>query len=159
MEFIMPQTEITIQEHNTQDYNDPNKEAKTNFKVTAEDGTRYSYPKNRTDWKLSDIGATRLIIWEEKPPVNAHGKPWKLIQSVILQPDDDIPYGNGANGSAQPSYQPSQPPNDKTLNEIHALYLKCYQLVSTERAFQEFSTEQKGTTATTYFINASRSKQ
>ena len=119
MEFIMPQTEITIQEHKTQDYNDPNKEAKTNFKVTAEDGTRYSYPKNRTDWKLSDIGATRLIIWEEKEPVNAHGKPWKLIQDVILQPDDDIPYGNGANGSAQPSYQPSQPQTNHQSTTLH----------------------------------------
>lgn len=157
----MEQTTITVKYHNTTKWDNPNEERPKNFQVVAEDGGKYSYDKSRAkDWDFKP-GATRLIIWEEQPGING-GKPWNLITDVILEPPtnsfEDIPFDPYTNGSGntqpQISYQ-----NDQILNEIHGLYKKCFQLVSTEPDFQDFSMEQKGTTATTYFIAASRSKQ
>ena len=128
--------------------------------VKASDGKTYKFwPGSSADnvFNEQSVGKTYVVEYKEEPGKGNYG-PSLMVDSAILH-DEDIPYGNGANGSAQPSHQPSQPSNDKILNENHALYLKCYQLVNTEPAFQEFSTEQKGTTATTYFINASRAKQ
>tara|TARA_R100001443_G_scaffold44540_1_gene57535 strand:+ start:8779 stop:9228 length:450 start_codon:yes stop_codon:yes gene_type:complete len=139
-------------------YNPSSTKAPHNVKAT--DGKTYKFwPGSSADnvFNEQSVGKTYVVEYKEEPGKGNYG-PSLMVDSAILH-DEDIPYGNGANGSAQPSYQPSQPSNDKILNEIHALYLKCYQLVNTEPAFQEFSTEQKGTTATTYFINASRAKQ
>ena len=139
-------------------YNPSSTKAPHNVKAT--DGKTYKFwPGSSADnvFNEQSVGKTYVVEYKEEPGKGNYG-PSLMVDSAILH-DEDIPYGNGANGSAQPSYQPSPPPKDKILNEIHALYLKCYQLVNTEPAFQEFSTEQKGTTATTYFINASRAKQ
>ena len=154
MEHLMENTQIEVQYYNPSSTKAPHN-------VKASDGKTYKFWPNdpvSTVFSEQSVGKTYVVEYNEEPGKGDYG-PSLMVKSAMLAPSDDIPYGNGANGSAQPSYQPSQPPNDKTLNEIHALYLKCYQLVSTEPAFQEFSTEQKGTTATTYFINASRSKQ
>ena len=165
----MPHTQIVVKYHNTTKWDNPNEERPKNFQVVAEDGGKYSYDKSRAkDWDFKP-GATRLIIWEEQPGING-GNPWNLIEDVVLQPPsdnnnneprnpfaNDVPFEPTTNGSGSTQHYSS--PEDELINEIHCLYKKCFQLVSTEPDFQDFSMEQKGTTATTYFITASRSKQ
>lgn len=89
--------------------------------VEASDGKTYKFWPNNpvsTNFSEQSVNKTYVVEYIEEPGKGNYG-PSLMLKSAVLQPDEDIPFDAPTNGSAQPSYQPSQPQTNHQSTTLH----------------------------------------